>query len=94
MWEGKMSTLVEYTDKKEPSNAYPGRIVSPTRPGPCCWTDMEEIGEPEHDAYWSFRYKRCRSCGFTVRLVLEQLPDAELVADLRAAFTKSFTRGF
>ena len=40
-----MPTIVEYTDRKQPENLYPQRIISPPRSGPCCFSDMEEIGE-------------------------------------------------
>ncbi len=39
-----MATIVEYTDRKQPENRYPTRIISPTRSQPCCFTDMEELG--------------------------------------------------
>jgi hypothetical protein len=41
-----MATIVEYTFEKRPMNEYPARIVSPPRSGSCCFSDMEEIGEP------------------------------------------------
>ncbi len=88
-----MNTIIEYTDRKKPENLYPARIISPSRPGPCCRSHMVEVGRRERDDQWAFRYKRCRQCGFTVRFVLERFPDPMLVADLRATFTKSFVRG-
>ncbi len=87
-----MGTIVQYTDEHQPANLYPHRIISPARPGPCCFTEMDEIGDPEQDDRWFFRYKRCRHCGFTVRLGLEAIPDAALQADLRKVFAKSFAR--
>ncbi len=87
-----MKTVVEYTDVKQPANRYPKRIVSPLRPGPCCWTDIEKIGEHEQDDHWVFRYKRCRRCGFTVRLVLERLPDVAREAELRSVLANTFMR--
>jgi hypothetical protein len=87
-----LGTIVEYTDEHRPANLYPHRIFSPARPRPCCFAEMDEIGEPERDERWLFRYKRCRRCGFTVRLLLEEIPDRRLLSDLREVFAKSFTR--
>ncbi len=87
-----MATIVEYTDQRRPENQYPERIVSPPRPGPCCFSDMEEIGEAREDGRWVFQYKRCKQCGFAVRVILREIPDAALVADLRKTMAKSFVR--
>jgi hypothetical protein len=87
-----METIVEYTDRHAPTNLYPQRIVSPLRSGPCCFTDMEEIGPPQEDRRWVFQYKRCRTCGFALRVILRELPDAALVADLRATLENAFVR--
>lgn len=89
-----MTTIVEYTEEKAPKNRYPERIVSPPHPGPCCMTNMEQIGGREQDGRVVFRYKRCRRCGFTVRLVLKEIPDADLLADLRETLGKAFVRTF
>jgi hypothetical protein len=88
-----MPTIVEYADNKEPKNQYPERIISPPRSGPCCFSDMEEIGEPREDGRWVFQYRRCRRCGFTVRVVLREIPDAAMLEDLRETLVKAFTRG-
>jgi hypothetical protein len=64
-----MTTIVEYTDSKSPSNEYPDRIVSPLQAGPCCFTDMEKVGAPEVEERWRYQYRRCRQCGFTVRAI-------------------------
>jgi len=61
-----MRTIVEYTDVKRPRNLYPRRIVSPTRPGPCCADTMKIIGGQHRDR-GKFVYKRCTKCGYTVR---------------------------
>lgn len=89
-----MSSIVEYTDQKRPRYQYPSRIISPPRPGPCCERHMAEVGRREEGGRWVFRYKRCRRCGFTVRLVLEALPDPRLMAELRATFLRTITRGY
>lgn len=87
-----MATIVEYTDQKRPKNLFPERIVSPVRSGPCCFSDMEEIGEPQEDGRWVFRYKRCQKCGFTVRVILREIPDATLANELRKILATSFVR--
>jgi hypothetical protein len=87
-----MRTIVEYTEKKAPQNQYPARIISPPRSGPCCFSDMEEIGEPERDGQWIFQYRRCRTCGFAVRVILSDSPDEALLAELRKILATAFTR--
>lgn len=62
-----MATIVEYTTEKRARNAYPKRIVSPPSPSSCCATQMEQVGEVEREDSWSYVYKRCKTCGFTVR---------------------------
>jgi ribosomal protein S14 len=87
-----MTTIVEYTDKKPSANWYPRRIISPPRPGSCCFSDMEELGNPQEDARWVYQYRRCRQCGYAVRVILREIPDAALVAGLRKALAHSFMR--
>jgi len=86
------STIVEYTDQKAPQNLFPQRIISPVRSGPCCFTDMEEIGKPQEDGRWVFQYKRCKKCGFALRVILREIPDAALAAELRKILANSFVR--
>ena len=87
-----MATIVEYSDRKPPVNRYPHRIVSPPRAGACCFSDMEEVGTPQQDDHWMFQYRRCRQCGFAVRVILRELPDTALVASLREMLERSFVR--
>jgi hypothetical protein len=87
-----MATIVEYTDRKEPKNLYPQRIISPPRSGPCCFSDMEEIGTSLEEGRWVYQYKRCRQCGFTVRVILREIPDATLMAELRETLALAFQR--
>jgi hypothetical protein len=87
-----MATIVEYTDAKAPENLYPERIISPTRSGPCCFTDMAAVGPAEQDGHWEYQYRRCRNCGFTVRVILRELPDEGLLRDLRWTLQRSFQR--
>jgi hypothetical protein len=87
-----MATIVEYTNQKEPQNLYPERIISPVRSGPCCFSDMEEIGTSQEEGRWVYQYKRCRKCGFAVRVILRELPDASLAAELRQILATAFQR--
>jgi hypothetical protein len=87
-----MATIVEYSDTKAPENLYPTRIVSPSRSGPCCFSDMETIGELHQDGNWMCQYKRCRTCGYAVRVVVRELPNEALIADLRKILEVSFQR--
>ena len=87
-----MSTIVKYTDREPATNEYPRRIVSPCRSGSCCFTDMEEIGRGVQDGRWVFQYRRCRQCGFTVRVILREIPDAVLAEQLRQILATAFVR--
>jgi hypothetical protein len=90
--EQTMATIVEYTDRKTPQNLYPDRIISPQRSKPCCFSDMEEIGTAQQDGRCVYQYKRCRKCGFTVRLILGELVDEALLAELRQVLETAFQR--
>ncbi len=87
-----MATILEYTDAKPPRNLYPKRIISPSRSKPCCFTQMEGVGPIQQDGLWEYQYKRCRSCGFTVRAILRPLPDTTLIRDLRRTLETAFQR--
>jgi hypothetical protein len=87
-----MPTIVTYTDREPARNQYPQRIVSPSRPGPCCFTDMAEVGPAQHEGRWEFQYRRCRQCGFTVRVLLREIPDAALAQELRQILARAFVR--
>jgi hypothetical protein len=62
-----MESIIEYRDDCKAANDYPRRIVSPTAPSACCMDHMEQIGRPALDGGWRFFYKRCTTCGYTVR---------------------------
>ena len=53
---------------------------------------MEEVGPAEQEDHWMYQYKRCRKCGFTVRVILQAVPDAALISELRRTLAKSFQR--
>lgn len=89
-----MATIIQYRDDKPARNLYPTRIVSPTRPSSCCMTHMAVIG-PEHEEWrWVFQYKRCITCGFSVRCIVREIPDATLVAEVRNTLATGFVRGW
>ena len=87
-----MATIVTYTDALLATNQYPQRIVSPIRQSPCCFSDMEEVGEILAEGRWEYRYRRCRSCGFTVRVIVREIPDATLAAEVRKILATAFER--
>ncbi len=87
-----MGTIVRYTDDEKSQNSYPFRIVSPPRASACCYSAMEIIGEPERDGKWIYQYRRCRECGFAVRFALRQIPDEELMHDLRRIMAVSMVK--
>jgi len=87
-----MATIVTYTDERPPENRYPYHIISPPRASPCCFTAMEELGSPQTDGRWVSQYRRCRHCGFAVQVILRELPDMVLVANLRKMLEHSFVR--
>lgn len=87
-----MSTIVIYTDQRPPENRFPHSIVSPLQASECCFSSMEEVGASEPDERWVSQYRRCRWCGFAVRVILREIPDAGLVASLRETLVRSFAR--
>ncbi len=87
-----MATIVEYTDAKHPENQFPDRIISPTRSGSCCFTDMEKLEPTQQEGRWVHQYKRCTKCGFTVRVILREIPDQALISELREILATSFQR--
>jgi len=87
-----VASIVEYTDRIPPMNEYPTRIVSPVRSGSCCFSAMEDLGGTVQEERWLFRYKRCQKCGFTVRVIVRELVDERLQADLRETLRTSFVR--
>ncbi len=87
-----MATIVTYTDSKPATNHYPQRIVSPSRQSACCFSDMEDVGDIFRQDRWEFRYRRCRTCGFTVRVIIREVPDAALAEEVRKLLATAFTR--
>jgi hypothetical protein len=52
---------------------------------------MQEIGVPRDDGRWVFQYKQCRKYGFALRVILREIPDAALAAELRYTLQYHFT---
>ncbi|MEN8159583.1 MAG: hypothetical protein ABFS41_05865 [Myxococcota bacterium] len=60
--------IIRYTDEEKPSNDYPKRIVSPTRPKKCCKEENRTVvGTVREVDGFKFCYKICDSCGHAVR---------------------------
>lgn len=73
-----METIVEYTARKKPFNAYPKRVISPFHHQSCCSARMVQIGTVRKDQRgFSFYYRRCQVCGFTLRHFLPIQPPEE-----------------
>ena len=83
---------MEYSDQKPPTNRYPHRIISPSRAADCCFSDMEKVGTPQQDGHWVYQYRRCRQCGFAVRVILREIPDMTLAKSLRATVARPLVR--
>ncbi len=66
-----MKAIVEYTSARNPANLYPEKIISPPSPSACCAVAMEQVGEVQWDGVWPFVYRRCATCGYTVRRVFQ-----------------------
>ena len=62
-----MSTIVVYSETEKPQNRYPRLIVSPPHPGPCCLEHMKPVGKEHGEEQGDYVYKRCGTCGFTVK---------------------------
>ncbi len=90
--ESSLPTLVTYTDAMPPQNQFPRRVISPTRSGPCCFTDMAALGKPRRNDRYEYEYRRCQTCGFTLRVIVRYLPDKARMTDLRKVFATTLTR--
>ena len=53
---------------------------------------MEWLDAPQRDVRWVYQDRRCRRCGFAVRVILREIPDAALGASLRESLARSFMR--
>ncbi len=87
-----MPTIVTYTDAHPPRNDFPRRIISPSRPSPCCFSAMEDLRTDLRQERWEYAYRRCLTCGFTVRVFVRSLPDEVLFAKVRKVFGSVLNR--
>ncbi|HSB70050.1 MAG TPA: hypothetical protein VLT62_12010 [Candidatus Methylomirabilis sp.] len=78
-----MPTIIEYTQRKQPENRHPTRMVSPTSVSACGHAGLEPVGVPQRDGCWVFQYHCCRACGFTVRAVRRHVRDEDELAELQ-----------
>jgi hypothetical protein len=63
-----LRNIIRYTDAEPPRNDYPRRIVSPSRPKPCCKDENREtVGNIRQVDGFKFCYKICGVCGHAVR---------------------------
>jgi len=53
---------------------------------------MEWLDAPQRDARGVYQDRRCPRCGFTVRVILDEIPDTTLVNSLREESAHSFVR--
>jgi hypothetical protein len=89
-----MFTIVTYTDTAPPRNQFPRHIISPTHSGPCCFAAMHLIGAVCREERYEYAYRRCRICGFTVRVIVRSLPDQVRLAALRKLFARTIKEKF
>jgi hypothetical protein len=87
-----MPTIVTYTDDQLPLNDFPQRIISPTRSGPCCFSAMEDLGAVCRDGHWEYAYRRCQTCGFTVRVIVRYVLDQEEITNLQRSLASVLIR--
>ena len=60
--------IIRYSDEEKPSNEYPKRIVSPTKPSRCCKEENRVVvGSVREVDGFKFCYKICDDCGHAVR---------------------------
>ena len=53
---------------------------------------MKQLGGLQEDECWVYQYRRCRQCGFAVRVILREIPNAALTASPRETLAHSFFR--
>ena len=54
---------------------------------------MEALGAVYREGRWEYAYRRCRTCGFTVRVIVRYLPDHMRIANLQKIFATVLSRG-
>ena len=53
---------------------------------------MEWLDALQRDVRWVYQDRRCRRCGFAVRVILCEIPDTTLMNSLREELAHSFMR--
>ena len=89
-----MPTIVTYTDAEPPRAQFPQRIISPTHSSPCCSSEMEDVGMVQADERYEYAYRRCQSCGFTVRMIVRPVVDEAQFAAVRKLFATTIGQAF
>jgi hypothetical protein len=87
-----MPSLVTHTDQEPPTNRSSHRINSPPRASDCCFSLMEWLDTPQRDGRGVYQDRRCPRCGFAVRVLLHEIPDAALATNRRESLAPSFLR--
>jgi hypothetical protein len=62
-----MATIVKYSTDHAARNNYPHKIISPPFPSRCYGGRMARMGALQGEDERKFYYRRCETCGFTVR---------------------------
>ncbi|MBI2884100.1 MAG: hypothetical protein HYY11_09410 [Candidatus Methylomirabilis oxyfera] len=62
-----MAIIVKYATDQTARNNFPYEIVSPPYPSRCCLNRMKRMGALQQEEERQFYYRRCETCGFTVR---------------------------
>ena len=86
-----MPSLVPYTDQQPPTNRYLYQIIPPPRAGVCCVSAMAWL-DARRDVRGVYQDRRCRRCGFTVRVLLREIPNTALATTLRESLARAFLR--
>ena len=86
-----MPSLVPYTDQEPPTNRYRHQLIAPPRAGVCCVSAMAWL-DARRDVRGVYQDRRCRRCGFTVRVLRHEIPDTTRVATLRESLARAFLR--
>ncbi len=60
--------IILYSDKEEPKNDYPRKIVSPPLSSPCCTEgNRVSVGSVREVEGFKFCYRICQECGHAVK---------------------------
>ena len=86
-----MPSLVPYTNQEPPANRYRHRIIAPPRAGVCGVSAMAWL-DARRDVRGVYQDRRCRRCGFTVRVLLREIPNTALATTLRESLAHAFVR--